>query len=290
MSAWFDRAAVRSGFAAVVVLASGAAAAAPVGLNTVPNLNLTLGGIELPKPLQDPIRGPYTPGNGDGAPTITVHFDPLGISGPRPPKDEAFVAFTNYFQSLSSLSSIQLNLIVPDAQRSAFDGIVDQLSAALALASSSISLNFITPDSLNTCFANVGVPGDGTTGGFTPINTCIPQTPPAPIAGIGVAYYMGLFDWSDFRADNYVYSLVNLGAMLYLDASSFDPSHVAVDPALGFDPATDKFQRSFRVTSYDPSTGTFAGVARIPEPGSMLLVASALAALWSAGRRRSARR
>ncbi|MEO6409548.1 MAG: PEP-CTERM sorting domain-containing protein [Burkholderiaceae bacterium] len=279
--------------AACMWVVASAAANAGLMIGGDPRLELGLNDIRLPAPLSIGLGAYLPPAESSGPPVVTVHYDPYGVTGPRPPKDEALTGFQNYFQTLSGLTSIQLNFIVPSAQTSQFDGIVASLQTMYPSIASSITAQFITPESIYSCV-------------FAPlpagIDTCSNKAPPAPIVGQGIAYYVGLFDWSgsdgpdadtfpDFGNIDYLYSLVNLGALVFLDASNLPASQVFVDPALGIDVTRDSFDRSFRVTSYQPASsgggGSFAGVEQIPEPGSLLLAAVAFTALWTARRRRS---
>lgn len=240
------------------------------------NLRLSPTEVQLPL-LAESIPGPYLPG-GDGMDKpITIHWgDPIGVTGPKPPKGwEANVAaYVNQRASAGGgLAAMELNFIVPDAGliNQVFAGGISSLQSRFAGVT--FTTNFVAPSSLTSCFASPGG-----------INTCADQTPVPLPASKGVAYYMGNFDWHAYSGDQYVYSLVNTGAMLYLDASHFAPSAVVREAGV---PA--EVLRTFAVKSFDISGGNqFTGVVQlpaVPEPSTALLLAGGLLALGWAKRR-----
>ncbi|MEP7283913.1 MAG: hypothetical protein ABI696_18185, partial [Rubrivivax sp.] len=121
---------------ACLCLVASAAANAGLTIGSDPFLRLGPGDIELPAPLSSGLGAYLPPAVNSGSPVVTVHWgDPYGVTGPKPPKDEALVGFQNYFQTLSGLTSIQLNFIVPTDQTSQFTGIVESLQATFPLSS-----------------------------------------------------------------------------------------------------------------------------------------------------------
>lgn len=201
----------------------------------------------------------------------------LSVRGPRPPKDDFLEALLKY-AVVPGLTKLQISVVVPDdsASRGQFDGLVAQLESLVPDLKGDVSFNYFTPAQINCTTSS------------TP-SSCDPL--PTAADGGGIAYYFGLFDWADahWAASPFVYSLVNTGAMLFLDARTFPADRVEIDPSFGGEPVTLAYAvKSFEVERTDSGlTGRFVGASQIPEPGSLALAAAALGALASLHRRRT---
>ena len=258
----------------LLAAAAGQTVAAPLLLNPDPFLNISANEIGLPTPDTPSTRGLFTPSTTPVQSTLVALFDPLGSiggGGPAPPKDEVEIVAADYVNRMGNLSTLNVSVFVPSGSETAFDGLVPELQALFPALS--INLSFQTPAQLNTCFFSPGG-----------VNTCVPQTP-NPSAGVGNVFYLGLFDWANFGPTQYVYSLLNLDSLVVLDSRNIAPAMIHLAPD-----APSRGVVSYLVDAYDPAQGgaAFVGavplVAALPEPGSLLLAATALLA-WRLGRR-----